>query len=71
MKRVCIYPSDIAILLGKSLATAQILLRTIKDALGRTKNQSVTIAEFCEYQGLPYEEVNTMINGSQSKSSIS
>ncbi len=62
MNRMCIYPSDIAILLGKSLATAQTLLRTIKDALGKKKRQNVTIAEFCDYQGLPYDEVNSMIN---------
>ncbi len=68
MNRLCIYPSDISILLGKSLATAQTLLRTIKDALGKTKRQSVTIAEFCEYQGLPFEEVNAMINGAKANS---
>ncbi len=31
MKRICIYPSDVVYLLGKSQNASQTLLRTIKD----------------------------------------
>ncbi|MDX1774832.1 hypothetical protein [Oceanihabitans sediminis] len=62
MKRICIYPSDVVYLLGKSQNASQTLLRTIKDAFEKEKHQVVTIKEFCDYMGLPFEEVFNMIN---------
>ncbi|WP_452227707.1 hypothetical protein [Lacinutrix sp. MEBiC02404] len=51
-----------AILLGKSLTTAQSLVRTIKDVHGKDKHQALTIREFCVYMGLPFSDVFNMIN---------
>ncbi|QRM87798.1 hypothetical protein FG167_00710 [Lacinutrix sp. WUR7] len=62
MKQICIYPKEVAILLGKSLTTAQTLVRTIKDVHGKDKHQALTIREFCAYMGLPYTDVFNMIN---------
>ena len=62
MKRICIYPSDIVEILGKSPSTAQKLLRTIKDAYGKQKHQPVTIKEFCDYMALSFNDVFNMIN---------
>ena len=62
MKRITIDPSDIEILIGRDIGTAQKLLRTIKDALGKKKHQRVTIKEFCDYIGFPFEDTCNMIN---------
>ena len=62
MKRICIYPKEVAIITGKSIGASRQLIRTIKDAHGKRKYQLVTIKEFCDYEGLPYEEVFNMIN---------
>lgn len=67
MKRICIYPSEVAIITGKSISSARELIRRIKDAYGKQKRQPVTIKEFCDYEGFPYEDVNNMINNKQNE----
>lgn len=62
MKRICIYPSDVAELTGKSLSSSRELIRHIKAVHGKQKHQLVTIKEFCDFQCLPFEEVFNMIN---------
>lgn len=62
MKRLCIDAKEVAIVLGKSMTTAQTILRTIKDAHGKKKYQPVTIKEFCAYMALPFDEIYAMIN---------
>jgi len=62
MNRLCIYPKEVAIIKGKSISYSRDLIRRIKDAYGKRKHQPVTIKEFCDYEGLPYEEVFNMIN---------
>ncbi|RSK40501.1 MULTISPECIES: hypothetical protein [Mangrovimonas] len=62
MKRLCIYPKEVAIIIGKSQTTAQTLVRTIKDIHEKEKHQALTIREFCDYMGLDYQEVFNMIN---------
>jgi hypothetical protein len=63
MKRVCIYPKEISIILGKSISYSSSLVRTIKDANGITSPRPITIKEFCDYIDLPYDEVFSMVNG--------
>ncbi|WP_418511958.1 hypothetical protein [Corallibacter sp.] len=67
MKRICIYPSDVEAITGKSKKTAQTLVRTIKDVYQKEKHQVVTIREFCEYMGLEYEDVFNEINNINKK----
>ncbi|TYB76996.1 hypothetical protein [Bizionia myxarmorum] len=62
MKQLCIYPKEVAIILGKSPTTAQTLVRTIKDALGKTKHQALSIREFCVYMDLSYTDVFNEVN---------
>ncbi|REG87718.1 hypothetical protein [Winogradskyella sediminis] len=62
MKQLCIYPKEVATITGKSQTTAQTLVRTIKDALEKEKHQVLTIREFCDYMGIPFEDVFNMIN---------
>ena len=65
MKRVCIYPKEISIILGKSYSYSCHLVRVIKDANGITINRPITIKEFCDYVDIPYDEVFPMIHDSK------
>ena len=68
MYRYCIYPKEIATILGKSETYSRNLLRTIKAAYNKTSYQAITIKEFCDYMDLPYEEVFLMINKGENRS---
>ncbi len=63
MRRICIYSNDICWLTGKSERYARSVIRDIKLLKKKQKHQLVTIAEACEYLGLPYDEVFNRING--------
>ncbi|KQN35804.1 hypothetical protein ASE92_06565 [Pedobacter sp. Leaf41] len=52
MKRVCIYPKDVSILTGKSLAQAQKVLRNLRFILNKRKDQLITFEEYAEYSGI-------------------
>jgi len=62
MYRYCIYPKEISLILGKSDTYSRNLVRTIKDAYGKSSYQPVTIKEFCDYMDLPFEDIFNMIN---------
>ena len=62
MKQLCIYPNDIAQILGKSITHSRSIVRSIKDAHQKSAYQPVTIREFCDYMDMPYEDVFNMIN---------
>jgi ribosomal silencing factor RsfS len=61
MERICIYPKDIQIITGKSERQARNILDKIKKTLDKQKHQSITIDEFCVYQGLNCIEVKKQI----------
>lgn len=52
MKRVCIYPKDVSILTGKSLAQAQRVLRNLRLILSKHKDQYITFEEYADYFGI-------------------
>ncbi|WMI69859.1 hypothetical protein [Mangrovimonas sp. YM274] len=62
MYRICIYPKDVSWLTGKGERSARELIRDIKLLHHKDKHQLVTIKEFCEYTGLPYDDVFNVIN---------
>ena len=62
MKQLCIYPHDIAQILGKSISHARSLVRLIKSVHDKNNHQPVTIREFSEFMDIPYEDVFNMIN---------
>jgi len=68
MKQICIYPKEVALILGKSQTYAQTLLRTMRDVYKKKKHQAVTIREFCEYMALPFDDVFNMVNGIEKRS---
>lgn len=59
-KRMCIYPKDVALILGKSVKHSERLLRLIRDTLGKESHQYVSFKEFAEYTGLDEEEIRDM-----------
>ena len=61
-KRVCIYPKDVQLLMGRSGSYSRRIIRLIKEQNGKSKKQPVTIAEFCEYLGLDKDEIMAMLN---------
>ena len=61
MKKVVIYPKDIMIVTGKSERYSRKLLQKIKNVLKKQDHQVVTINEFCEYIGIPVDEVTNIL----------
>ncbi|MBC7884142.1 MAG: hypothetical protein H7X99_01605 [Saprospiraceae bacterium] len=60
--RCAIYPKDIAMITGKSIKSAWMLNNKIKKHLGKVRHQILTVGEFCEYMGIPEEEVLRSLN---------
>ncbi|WP_223033966.1 hypothetical protein [Hanstruepera marina] len=61
--RMCIYAKEISFITGRSERYAREVIRDIRLLHGKDKHQVITIAEACDYLGLPYAEVFKMING--------
>jgi hypothetical protein len=57
MLRMVIYPKDVEKITGKKYRTACRIIQKIRDALGKSRHQLVTIFEFCAYMGLKEEMV--------------
>ena len=56
--RLFLHTKDVMILTGYAERTARNLVRTIKDAMGKTqKQQLLTIDEFCKYQMIDKQTV--------------
>lgn len=56
-QRLVIHTNDITKILGINIRTAQRLLQTIREELGRKKKDYVSIREFAQYVHLEEEEV--------------
>lgn len=57
MKRVCIYPKDVARITGMGIRKAQRLLRIIRFTYSKQKHQYITIKEFCNYTGIAEDTI--------------
>jgi hypothetical protein len=56
-QRLVIHTNDITRILGINIRTAQRLLQSIRESLGRNKKDYVSIREFADYVHLSEEEV--------------
>jgi hypothetical protein len=56
-QRLVIHTNDITKILGINIRTAQRLLQTIREELGRKKKDYVSIKEFADYVHLGEEEI--------------
>jgi len=61
MRRIIIYPKDIARLLGKTERQGRYILSTLKTFYKKEKHQFITVMEFCLYMGLTLEEVTPFL----------
>lgn len=59
MRRICIYPKDIARITGKSYRQSLRIYNTIKRIRGKQPHQLLSMEEVCEYLGL---EVNKVVH---------
>jgi hypothetical protein len=59
MRRSIITRKDIEIIKGCSRKTALKLLNTLRDVLNKQPHQIISIREYCQYEGLNYDEVIT------------
>lgn len=60
LTRICIYPKDIQIMLGKSYTSSCDLLKKIKKELKKKPHQIVTIEEFTRYMGLSEKDLKKL-----------
>ena len=63
MVRICIYPKDIQLITGKSYRQSIRIMKKIRLKFNKQENQYVTFDEFCEYTGIPYEQLEHLILG--------
>lgn len=57
MKRICIYPKDIARITGKSYRQSLRIYNQIKKVNYKSEQHLVTLEELCAYLGLKIDEV--------------
>jgi hypothetical protein len=56
-KRICIYPKDVQNITGRKEKTARRMLNKIKSKLGKSKEEFITVQEFCKFTGITEDEV--------------
>lgn len=61
MRRICIYPKDIARITGKSYRQSLRTYNTIKKVRGKQPHQLLSTEEVCEYLGLDKEQIKAVI----------
>jgi transcriptional antiterminator len=59
--RIVLYPKDVEHITGRSDRTARNILQKIRKALGKSKDQFVTVREFCAFYGLEEEYVKEFL----------
>lgn len=63
LQRMIIYPKDVQRITGKSERYGRYLLERVKTACKKEKHQFVTVAEFCHYTGLEFDQVLFYLDG--------
>jgi len=63
LNRIVIYPQDVAIITGRSDRYGRMIIKRIKEHLGKEQYQFVTIKEFAEYMAIEVSLVETVILG--------
>lgn len=59
--RLCIYPKEAAVILGRTEKHTYKIFQSIRDSYGLKANQYVSISIFAEYTGLPEEEIRKLL----------
>ncbi len=61
MKRIIIYPKDVALITGKSERYGRVIIKKIKTDLNKKDHQQITITEFCNFLGINKSEIQNML----------
>jgi hypothetical protein len=61
MPQVVIYPKEAASIMGHSYEGGKRLLQRIRARLGKPATAYVSVGEFCQYTGLPEQEVSAAL----------
>jgi hypothetical protein len=59
--RVVLYPKDVENITGRGSRTCRRLLQKIRDACGKSRNEFVTVKEFCFYTGIKEDLVTDFL----------
>jgi hypothetical protein len=62
VSRICIYPKDVAQLIGRSYDAAKRLVRRARQAAGKPAGSLITVQDFCQLTGLDEAEVSRALN---------
>lgn len=65
MERLCIYPKEVAELLGIGERQAQRKLRAIRLEMNKKKGHYITVQEFSEHTGIPEEIIYVQLRKSK------
>ena len=57
MKRICVYPKDVAAITGRSERTGCNILKKLKIKLNKTKGQYVSLEDLCTELGIDFDKV--------------
>jgi hypothetical protein len=60
-KRVCIYPNDIALIMGLTVRQSRVIHSDAKDFFQKTKIQALTVDEFSSYIKIPKELIDPFL----------
>jgi hypothetical protein len=60
--RIIVYPKDVQRITGKSARYGRLLIARIRGRYQKESHQFVTIEEFCQFTGLPSEQVAPYLN---------
>ena len=59
--RIILYTKDVINITGRADRFCRRMLAHVKDVLGKTKKQLVTVKEFCQVYGIPEDHVNSFL----------
>ena len=63
MRRIVIYPQDIALITGRSDRYGRMIIKRIKEHLGKDQYQLLTIKEFADYMSIDITLIESVLFG--------
>jgi hypothetical protein len=60
-RRMVIYPKDLEMITGRSSRTCRSMIDKLRKTLGKSKQQFVTVHEFCTFYGLEEDYVKEFL----------
>ncbi|MEM9547535.1 MAG: hypothetical protein AAGA77_16260 [Bacteroidota bacterium] len=61
VRRIVIYPQDVALITGRSDRYGRMIIKRIKETLGKEDHQLVTIQEFAHYMGIDLSVIHSLL----------